>query len=516
MPQHDVASFDQLPDGEIRPFAIDGTQILLVRLRDTVHAIGAICPHAGAPLAEGVRDGERIICPWHKAAFCIRTGAMLEPPALDDLAHYPVSRLGDRILVTLPAVPAVNAPASPDARAFVIIGGGAAGAVAAQTLRRLGFGGRIVLLDRENRVPYDRTLLSKYHLSGETGAEKTPLQTQSFYRQQRIERRTADVVSVAAGSKTITCADGSSLTYDMALLATGAAPRPPKLSGAHLGNVFMLRSKADADAILAQAERSEHAVILGASFIGMEVAASLRERGLDVTIAAQETTPFEKQFGARIGATFVGLHKTHGVGFRLGQSIQALEGDRMVRAVVLANGERLQADLVVIGFGVTPVTGYVKGVPLNKDGSISVDATLKAADGLYAAGDIARYPYRGDSLRVEHWRVAQQHGRIAASNMMGLSVRYESVPVFWTIQYLKRLDYIGHATDWDDIVVHGDLNKPEFLAYYVKHGWVVAAAGLDRDKDTAALIGLLQQRQDWTPEALGDAPSRLSVDGGID
>jgi apoptosis-inducing factor 3 len=293
------------------------------------------------------------------------------------------------------------------------------------------------------------------------------------------------------------------------LLATGATPRLPHLPGADLGNVFLLRSRHDADAILAQAERSERAVILGTSFIGMEVAASLRERGLQVTVAGKEHAPFEKQLGARIGNAFVGLHHKQGVDFRLGEEVKALDGKQKVKAVTLANGERLPADLVVVGFGVKPVTGYVRGVPVNEDGSITVDATLKAADGLYAAGDIARFPYHGVPIRIEHWRVAEQHGRTAALNMMGQGVRYDAVPVFWTIQYLKRLDYIGHAKDWDNLVVHGDLEKPEFLAYYVKNGRVVSAAGLDRDKETAALIALFEQSQDWTPEALGDSPSRL-------
>jgi NADPH-dependent 2,4-dienoyl-CoA reductase/sulfur reductase-like enzyme len=346
-------------------------------------------------------------------------------------------------------------------------------------------------------------------LSGQPGAEKSPLQSQSFYKERAIERRTAEVEILDARTKTIHCADGTTLAYDAALLATGAAPSLPQLPGAHLGNVFLLRSRKDADAILAQAERSERAVILGASFIGMEVAASLRERGLEVTVVGQESAPFEKQLGARVGNAFVGLHRKQGVAFRLGAAIQALDGERSVEAVILTSGERLPADFVVVGCGVKPVTSYLQGVPLNEDGSVTVDATMKAAEGLYAAGDIARFPYRDAPIRVEHWRVAEQQGRIAALAMMGQGVRYDKVPVFWTIQYMKRLDYIGHASDWDDIVVHGDLEQPAFLAYYVKYGRVVAAAGIDRDMDTAALIALFEQRQDWTPDALGGAPSRL-------
>jgi NADPH-dependent 2,4-dienoyl-CoA reductase/sulfur reductase-like enzyme/nitrite reductase/ring-hydroxylating ferredoxin subunit len=509
MPQHDVAALTDLPDGATRLVEVDGEKILLIRDGQTVHGIGAICPHAGGPLAEGIRNGDRIICPWHKATFCIRTGALLEPPAVDNLPRYEARIDGQRILVTTPPVEPTQPALESDQRTFVIVGAGAAGALAAQTLREIGFNGRIVMLDQHNRVPYDRTVLSKYVLSGAKGDEKSPLQSQSFYRSHHIERLTVQVTQLDAARKTIRCADGFTLSYDAALLATGAAPVCPNIQGANLGNVFVLRTRDDADAILAQAERSERAVVLGASFIGMEVAASLRERGLEVTVVGKETSPFEKQLGALIGRVFVGLHRKRGVVFRLGQEIRALEGDGNVRTVVLQNGERLAADLVVVGFGVHPVTGYLRGVALNKDGGVAVDATLKAADGLYAAGDIARFPLQGDGapVRVEHWRVAEQHGRVAALNMAGRNVRYDAVPVFWTIQYMKCLNYIGHASDWDDIIVHGDLEKPEFLAYYVKAGRVVAAAGLDRDRDTAALIELFRQRRDWTPDALGATPS---------
>jgi apoptosis-inducing factor 3 len=509
--EYEVASVDQLADGRIRQVNFDGTAVLLIPDGEAIYAVAATCPHAGAPLAEGIRHGRRLICPWHKATFCIRTGAVLEPPAVDPLGRYDVRIEGTRIMLSAPPSAPKHEDPPADERCFVIVGGGGAGAVAAQTLREVGFAGRIIMLDRENRVPYDRTILSKYALSGEPGAEKSPLQTQSFYKQHGIDRRTAVVSQIDTGNRQVICADGSTFRYDAVLLATGGAPRRPNLPGSDLGNVFVLRSRGDADAILAQAERSERAVILGASFIGMEVAASLRERGLEVTVVGKQTAPFETQLGAQVGTAFTALHQKRGVSFRLGRKIEALRGDREVRSVVLDGGESLPTDLVVIGFGVQPVTDYFDGDALNDDGSISVDSCLRVVDGVYAAGDIARFPLRGDGapIRVEHWRVAEQHGRVAALNMVGQNRRYDAVPVFWTIQYLKRLDYIGHAADWDDIVVHGDLNKPEFLAYYVKNGVVAAAAGLDRDRDTAALIELLTLRRNWTPSELGDSPVRV-------
>jgi NADPH-dependent 2,4-dienoyl-CoA reductase/sulfur reductase-like enzyme/nitrite reductase/ring-hydroxylating ferredoxin subunit len=507
---HDVGTNSDWQAQTIRQVEVDGTPVLLIRDGEAIHAVAGTCPHAGGPLAQGAYHDGRIICPWHKATFCIRTGAVLEPPAVDALRRFDVRVEADRIRLSEPAPP-VEQPAGADSRCFVIIGGGAAGALAAQTLRQEGFAGRVVILDRENRVPYDRTVLSKYFLSGENDAEKSPLQAQSFYRAHGIERLTAEVTRVDAAERRITCADGFVLNYDAALIATGGAPTRPPLPGADGTDVFLLRTRTDADRILARAERSERAVVLGASFIGMEVAASLRECGLDVTVAAQQQAPFAKQLGARIGTVFTRLHEKRGVSFRFGQDVAAIEDDRDGKAVVLASDERLKADFVIIGFGVQPVTDFLHGVARNQDGSLTVDVTLRAAEGLFAAGDVARFPLRGDGtpIRVEHWRVAEQHGHVAALNMLGRAVRYDAVPVFWTIQYLKRLDYIGHAEDWDDIVVHGDLEKPEFIAYYVKDGRVVTAVGLDRDRDTAALVELLTICRDWTPEALGPEPASI-------
>jgi NADPH-dependent 2,4-dienoyl-CoA reductase/sulfur reductase-like enzyme len=264
----------------------------------------------------------------------------------------------------------------------------------------------------------------------------------------------------------------------------------------------------DALAILAQAERSQKAVVLGASFIGMEVAASLRERGLDVTVVGKEDAPLGKQLGDEAGRAFVALHQHNGVAFRLGRDVVRLDGEQVVRHVVLDTGEELQADLVVIGFGVRPVSQFAQGLERHPDGGIIVDAHLRAAPNVFAAGDIAWFPLRGDgdSIRVEHWRVAQQHGRIAAANMVGQDKRYDALPIFWTIQYLKRLDYIGHAESWDETVVFGDLKQPSFLVYFIRNGQVAAAAAFDRDQDAAALIELLQLRSDWSADALGNNP----------
>ena len=504
----EIATLDSIDPNGMAQIEFEGENVLLLRDGDQVRAVDATCTHAGGPLVKGVRHGDRIVCPWHKAAFCIRTGDVLDPPALDAVPHYSVRVDGNRILLAK-AEAAAPKPLRPDDRQFLIIGAGAAGAVAAQTLRQEGFAGGITMIDAANRVPYDRTILSKYALSGQQGKEKSPLQTQAFYQHHDIVRRTGEVTRIDPRARTVTLADGSTLTYDAALLATGTTPTPASMPGHDLAHVYTLRSRTDADAILQQAERSRRAVILGSSFIGMEVAASLRERGLAVTVIGKESVPFEKQLGPKVGATFVGLHREKGAEFRLGAEIAAIEGDGNVSGVRLADGEVIPADLVVVGFGVAPNTAYAEALDRSEDGGITVDTHLRAAEHLYAAGDIASFPHRGDGapIRVEHWRVAEQQGRVAALNMLGQPTAYDAVPYFWTIQYRKRLDYLGHATDWDDLVIHGDLEAREFLAYYVKDGRVAAVAGMGRDTDTAALIELFTLRRDWTPDALTGQPS---------
>ncbi|WP_419759520.1 FAD-dependent oxidoreductase [Acidisoma sp.] len=495
----DVGPATAVADDQLVGVELDGQKVLLARSGGLILAVAGTCPHAGAPLAEGVRCGDRVICPWHKASFDLRSGAVVEPPAVDALPHYPTRIEAGRIIVSLQAMPAPEPQAAHDDRCFVILGAGAAGQSAAQTLREEGFGGRLVMVSHEAELPYDRTVLSKYKLSGEPGAEKSPLHEAEFYERHRIERRRAEIVEVDATSATVHFADGTSLTYDAALLATGGIPKTPKRPGIGLRGVFVLRTAADADAILAAAKQAKRAVVVGAGFISMEVAASLRERGLEVTVVMPGATPFEKPLGPTIGAVFARLHQKQGIVLRAREEVAAFEGDSAVTAVRLVSGEHLPADLVVIGGGISPATGMLRGVTLREDGGVPVDRHLRAADRLWAAGDVAAFPLYGDGepIRVEHWRVAQQHGRHAALGMLGREAPYVSVPVFWTIHFLKRLDYVGHAREWDDIVVDGDLEKPEFIALYVKAGRVDAVIGWDRDKDVARAICLFEERREW-------------------
>ena len=495
----DVGAASELREGQMRAVEVAGQQILLSRVGGACHAVGAICPHAGANLAEGVLRAGVVVCPWHKAAFDVTTGRRTEPPAVDDLPRFAVDEVAGRLLVTRPPPGARSTTAAvAEPRTMAIVGAGAAGAAAAQTLREAGFGGRVVLIGREDRLPYDRTVLSKYTLSGEPGAEKSPLQDDAFYRRHGIERLARTVAAVDPARRTIGFDDGEMLAYDAALVATGGTPRPLVVPGGGRPGVFLLRDVADAEAIVAAADPAEHIVVAGAGFIAMEAAASLRERGRAVTVVAPQEVPFQRQLGAEIGHALRRVHERRGVRFRLGDQIAAVEGTERVDAVRLRSGATLPADMVVAGLGIAPATGML-GALAGEGGAVSVDSRLRLADALYAAGDIAAFPLRGDGerVRVEHWRVAQQHGRVAAWNMLGRDVAYDAVPVFWTTHFLQRLDYVGHAETWDELTIDGDLAVPEFLAFFVQAGRVAAVAGWQRDRQMAAAVHLLTERRDW-------------------
>ena len=512
--EHDVCADDELAEGVLRTFEVAGRQILVTRVDGVCHAVGATCPHAGGPLGEGVLHDGVVICPWHKAAFRVATGERMEPPALDDLPRFPVCVTGGRVQVAVEDKPdhidPVPSADGVDPRCMVIVGAGAAGAVAAQTLREAGFAGRVVLIGREDRLPYDRTVLSKYALSGKKGGEKTPLQDAGFYDRHRIERVAREVASLDPIGRVLTFTDGVQVAYDAALIATGGLPRPLGVPGCELRGVHLLRTAGDAEAIVADAGQARHAVVIGAGFIGLEVAGSLRERGLEVAVVAPQHAPLERQLGSEVGGAFRRLHERQGIVFHLGQEVVALEGDEgRVKRVRLGSGAILPAELVVAGLGVVPATELLQGVPRREDKGLDVDARLRVAEGLYAAGDIAAFPLRGDGgrVRVEHWRVAQQHGRVAALNMLGGDVAYDAVPYFWTIHYRKRLDYVGHADTWDEVVIDGDLETPEFTAFYVREqdGTVRAVAGWGRNLDMAAAIGLMTNRCDWSVVELREA-----------
>jgi len=531
LPEIDLTDTASLPEGALKTFPTpdDGPQVLLTRQQGQVHAFAPNCPHYGAPLEKGkVLDG-KLICPWHHACFKLDSGHLCEPPALDDLPTYAVREEAGRILVQVPASPPAStdkpettptaelggtppapapAPAPADTHTFVIIGGGAAGQFAAQTLRREGFAGRVVLVSADAHAPYDRTKLSKAYLAGKAKPAALPLRELDFYAEQRIELRLdTQVTGLNLATQEAQLAGHLPLRYDQLLLAPGGTPnRLPKLPGHNLPGVLPLRTQADADKLLEATKDAKQIAIIGASFIGMEAASSLIGEGRAVTVIASEKVPFARVLGPEIGAMFQKLHEEKGVKFEVEAEATALLGtDGHVTAVQLKSGATVPADAVVLGVGVRPATDFLaEALPLEKDGGLPVDAYLQAAPNVYAAGDIARFPLAatGQPTRIEHWRLAQQHGAVAARNMLGQRVPYTATPFFWTQQYGKSLRYAGHATQWDEISYLGDVAKQDFLAFYVRAGRVIAAAGMGRDADMIYITELLGQGRMPAPGAL--------------
>lgn len=503
MSLHRVARFADVPQDRGLQVEIGDCKIVLLRANGELRAFQGLCPHAGAPLAEGAMCHGRLICPWHKAAYRAEDGGLCEPPSLDSLKRYPLELRGDEVWVDDQPLPDPHTPPADDPRTFVVVGAGAAGTACAAALREKGFGGRIVLVDGEPDAGYDRTVLSKFVLAGEMSPKEVPpLRDEAFYQAQRIERVQGEVTSLDAPGKTLHLHNGGILRYDAAVLATGGAPNPLKLPGAELANVFVLRSKAQAEQIINAAQPGQRAVIIGDSFIALECASALREFGLDVTVLARHAVPFAKQFGEAVGKAIRTLHEEHGVKFISEHEATQILGEDKVEGVLLDNGLRLAADLVLAGVGVHPATEPFDSLPKEEDQSLRVDDGMRVAHGLWAIGDIATFPLNGQPTRIEHWRLAQQHARIAAANMLGGEEHYLDVPFFWTYHFGKNYDYLGHAQEWDEVEFSGEPEQPPFICLFAKDGIVVAAVACDKQRAMALLAERMKQplrmKEAWT------------------
>ena len=485
MPGTQVATLTTLPPG-MTAVEADGVKLLLVRDGDTVRAFEGTCPHAKAPLEAGVLCGGRIICPWHMGAFDAETGALLEPVAMRSLHRYAVTLEGDAVFVDTVPIPAPEPAKQADSRCFVIAGTGAAAAMAAVTLRDHGFTGRIHMVGPDPAEPLDRTQLSKMALSSaEFDRSTLPLLGGAQAGSVTLERTNASVRAIDPAARTLILSTGATIQYDAALLATGAAPKPPGFPGD--GTVLTLRSLGDVDRILTSVRPGARAVVIGTSFIAMEAASALAGREMDVTVIGRDALPFASLFGDRVGAAIRALHEGNGVAFRLGATVERVEAG----FVRLASGEDLLADLVLAGLGVAPVLDYADGLPRAQDGGLVTDASLRVMEGVWAAGDIASpegWP------RIEHWRLAQQHGRIAALGMLGQDASYQGVPFFWSAQGGKRLQSLGHAAGWEDVAFDGDVEAFDFIAWYLKEGHVQAALVCARDRAASVLSDAMRAR----------------------
>jgi NADPH-dependent 2,4-dienoyl-CoA reductase/sulfur reductase-like enzyme/nitrite reductase/ring-hydroxylating ferredoxin subunit len=486
-----------------------GEPVLLVRVGDEVFAIAAHCTHYGGPLAEGLLVGDTVRCPWHHACFSLRSGEPLRAPALNPVARYRVERQGDRVTVCEKLPPATPPVVSGDAggsggsgpESVVIVGAGAAANAAAQRLRREGYAGPITLVGADDSPPYDRPNLSKDYLAGNAPEEWIPLHPRELYDERRIELRLGTrVTAIDPRRRTVTLEGGATLAWGALLLATGAEPVRLDLPGGELPHVCYLRTLADSRAIIARVEALRaasaasgasatasasgvpRAVVLGGSFIGLEVAASLRARQLEVTVVDRGEVPLARALGREIGAFVRSLHEEHGVAFRLGQRATAIDAE----AVTLASGERLPAGLVVIGVGVRPSVALAEAAGLAVDGGVLVDEYLQTSSpGIYAAGDIARWPdpHTGERLRVEHWVVAERQGQTAAANILGRRERFDAAPFFWSQHYDVQISYVGHAPSRDvEVRVAGSLAGRDAAVTFSVGGRVRAVATVFRDR----------------------------------
>ncbi|MDQ1212098.1 FAD-dependent oxidoreductase [Pantoea anthophila] len=467
-------------------------ELLLIREGERVRAYQATCPHAGAPLEQGAICGDRLVCPWHKAAFNLADGKMCEPLALADLKQYPLRIEEGRVLVNPEAMsPAAPIGSGADAPVFVVLGGGAAGSAALWRLRHEGYKGRLVLVEREADAPYDRTALTKFVPSGKMDISEVP-QLLKADVMDHVERIQASVSRLDAQQQRLIFEDGESLAFDKLLIASGAAPVRPDIPGSDLEGVHLLRSKAQTDQLLQAVDASHKVVIIGNSFIGTELASALRNRDIDVTVIARQTLPFAKQFGDQIGRYFYQLHQKNGVKWEQGE-IESLQGDQQVSSVQLKGGRQLPATVVLFATGVKPATDFIHDLPLAEDGSLQADAELKVAENIWVAGDIATYPSAQGPLRIEHYRVAHQQGQTVARNMLDQHVAFERVPFFWTTQYGTRYEYLGHAREWDNFQLLGALEEKKFIACYGQQGELAAICSCGMYTLTAELVERMQQ-----------------------
>lgn len=485
-----------------------GEPVLLVHGDTRFFAVGTSCTHYGGPLADGLVVGDTVRCPWHHACFSLDNGAALRAPALNPIACWQVEQRDDRIFVGEKRAQAVP-QALPDTLAMpaavVIVGGGAAGNAAAEMLRREGYVGRITMFSADASRPYDRPNLSKGYLAGTAPASYIPLRSPAFYIDHNIDLQlNARVATIDTTARQVTLADGSAHPYDALLLATGAEPVQLDIPGSALPHVHYLRTLADSDALIASALTAQRAVVIGASFIGLEVAASLRKRNIAVDVVGRETCPMEKAMGSEAGDFFRQVHEAHGVTFHLGTSPVAIDE----RSVSLHNGEQLAADLVIIGIGVRPALALAQQAGLAIDRGVTVDAYLETSiPGIFAAGDIARWPDRlsGEAIRVEHWALAERQGQTAARNMLGQRERFDVVPFFWTEQYDFSLAYVGHASTWDNVAIDGklDADSRDFSITYRRAGQKLAVATVYRDLESLRAELELEQALGNTPPTPG-------------
>ncbi len=505
-PVHDV------PDGGMVLGQVDAEDVILVRRGAELFALSGLCTHYHGPLSEGLVVADTVRCPWHHACFSLRTGEALRAPALDPIACWRVEVVGDTAFVreklaergpkpALGAATSRNLPAS-----VVIVGGGGAGLAAADTLRREGYDGALTMISADDSPPYDRPNLSKDFLAGTAPADWIPLRSSEYYADRRIDLVLGSrVSSLDIRQRHVQLESGKTYRFDALLIATGAEPVRLQIEGAADSRIHYLRTFADSRALVARAAAAKRVVVVGASFIGLEVAASLRARGIDVDVVAPDKQPLERVLGPEIGLFVRGLHEAHGVVFHLGETVSRVDG----HAVRLSSGTTLDADFVVLGVGVRPSLALAERAGLAIDRGIAVDEYLEtSASGVFAAGDVARWPdpHSGERIRVEHWVVAERQGQVAAKNILGRREPFTAVPFFWSQHYDTQISYVGHAEHWDAMEIEGTVAAGDCAVTYKRGDRTLAVATISRDIQSLQHEAAMESR--YPPPSGPPTPAR--------
>ncbi len=508
----------------------DDSIILITRDEDEFSAFDGKCPHAGANLGDGLRCGNRVICPWHHATFDSRDGALLEPIATTGLTQYQIMDNGDSLTVDTSAK--IDKQVENDKLTdthTIIVGGGGAGFMTAHQLRNTGYGGKITLVSAEDKAPYNRPLLSKAFLAGNMPEEKLLLGGTDWASKHDIELRLNQTVSeVLLNERSIVITDekgdSNKLTAEFLVVATGAEPKIPPIKGATLDGVYTLRSIDDAKLIKA-ASHDQRVVIVGTGFIGMEVASALAQSGTtaSITVIGQDHRVMGNIVSETVSNALIKLHKENGVEFVFDASVSEITAAKnttdnnednfsQVSGVKLANGEQIDADIVILGTGVAPRIELLQDT--NHPDGVKVDEHLQLRDGVYALGDIAKAPNQLGRMRIEHWRVALQHGMVTAAAILNddkVKSLQERIPFFWTMQYGKSWRYSGHAATPDHGILMGSPDSFNYIEYYFddedENTRASAASSLGCDKELVAFSELLRQ---------GHASTRAQINAGFD
>jgi apoptosis-inducing factor 3 len=477
-------SMRDVPDGGSLLGRLGDDEVLLVRTGGELFAVGPRCTHYKGPLAEGLVVGDTVRCPWHHACFNLRTGEPVRAPALDPIACWRVERQGDTVFIREKLSPTIPPEVRDNPESVVIIGGGAAGMAAQDMLRRKGYDGPITMISADGDVPVDRPNLSKDFLAGTAQDDWIPVWPAEHYAEQRVDLRlNTSVTSIDVDSRQVLLSDGSSHPFGALLIATGAEPVKLNVPGIDTARIHYLRTFADSRAIVSATQDAKRVAVIGASFIALEVAASLRNRNIEIEIIAPDRVPLERVMGAEIGRVIQKIHESHGVQFHLGETVNRIDG----RVLTLSSGARVDADLIIAGIGVRPATAIAEQAGLAIDRGVAVNEFLETSvPGIYAAGDIARWPHAqtGDRIRVEHWVHAERQGQTAARNILGHRERFACVPFFWSQHYDVTINYVGHAEGWDRVDIDGNLDDHDARVSYLRGDTVLAVATIGRDLDS--------------------------------